>query len=102
MRLPLRTPHKYIPDELNEIYRAQVCGMTYFEFLKKRLEFEGRISRSTYDRKRIELHSRYGNEGLSEWSDIPIKTRLEMGWHCLFDDSPILSVVVHVEAINFM
>lgn len=95
------TPYKYIPDELNIIYRAQVCGMTYSEFIKKRSEFEGRISRSTYDRKRKELHSHYGNEGLSEWSDIPVKTRLEMGWRCLFDDSPILSVVVHVEGNKF-
>ena len=71
-------------------------GETYVEFSKRHPEIATNVSKSTFDRKKKEVHTRYGNTGFPEWRDIPLQTRLEAGRLCTICHSAE-DVIMHHE-----
>ncbi|MBL1437559.1 MAG: hypothetical protein COB08_015330 [Rhodobacteraceae bacterium] len=71
-------------------------GETYVEFSKRHPEIATHVSKSTFDRKKKEVHTRYGNTGFPEWRDIPLQTRLEAGRLCTICHSAE-DVIMHHE-----
>lgn len=73
------TPNKYSRTEIYRMSNSIERGETYVEFSKRYPEIAAHASKSTFDRKKKEVHARYGNTGFPEWREIPRQTRLQAG-----------------------
>lgn len=82
-----RSPNKYNSRELATIRSQVIFGQTFSNFLDEfsKLSDPGRISPSTYGRKRKELLE---NVVIPDWDDIPYKRRLALAVGCMASDDP--------------